>query len=664
VKIHIVKQGDSLYALSQKYGVPLQKVIEANPQISNPNVLAIGDKVKIPTAPVSVPENSDVYYKHTVKQGDTLWKLSKAWGIPLKDVVEANPQLKNPNVLVIGEVVNIPKKVSNSSPAQPGYTPSNASEKTQVGGKEYTGPKQEPVAEVVPAPKPAPIPTPKPESKPSPIIAPESNSAPHPSLNIAPITAPNPAPNPAPNQQMEIAPVQEVTPIEMQSLFVQITVPSQEPVEHHEAPKAEVKPVAHKEKKDSSCDNSVGYPGLGGNPYFYDSHQTSPNVNENSAPSYVQPAAYTPEGVSPYYFSGNIYSPDMSPNQWNPNVAPNWSPEQWNPNAAPNLSPEQWNPNAAPQWSPEQWSPNAAPNLSPEQWSPNAAPNLSPEQWSPNAAPNLSPEQWSPNAAPNLSPEQWNPNAAPNLSPEQWNPNAAPNLSPEQWNPNAAPNWSPEQWSPNAAPNLSPEQWNPNAAPNWSPEQWNPNAAPNWSPEQWNPNAAPNLSPDQWSPNAAPNLSPEQWNPNVPWSPCGCGGGRVQPFQTYSYEIPVYNTYAANPNPYSAYGTGTPNQGIIPSNQQYPGIGSYSHHNRVPEIQDPEPILQDRPVVDRAENEEILSKVSNKSAGTATKESLSRVKTSSQSSSKKNKTVTKSQRTTGSGRTESTKKRRNPWISN
>lgn len=67
------------------------KIIEANPQISNPNVLALGEKVKIPTAPVSVPDNSEVYYKHTVKQGDTLWKLSKAWGIPLKDMVEANP---------------------------------------------------------------------------------------------------------------------------------------------------------------------------------------------------------------------------------------------------------------------------------------------------------------------------------------------------------------------------------------------------------------------------------------------------------------------------------------------------------------------------------------------------------------------------------------------
>ncbi|MEK4293600.1 LysM peptidoglycan-binding domain-containing protein [Paenibacillus sp. FSL R5-0914] len=602
MKIHIVKQGDSLYALSQKYGVPLQKIIEANPQISNPNVLALGEKVKIPTAPVSVPDNSEVYYKHTVKQGDTLWKLSKAWGIPLKDMVEANPQLKNPNVLMLGEVVNIPKKTSNASPVQPGYMPSNASEKTQVGGKEYTGPKEQPVAEVVPAPKPETKPEVKPETKPeakaaenkpeakaetkpapksSPNISPLYNSAPHPSMNIAPINTQNAAPNPAPNMQMEVAPVQE---IEMQSLFVQITVPNQEPVAHHEAAKAEMKPMACKEEKADACDN-MGYPGLGGNPYLYDSYQNSPNMNMNWAPSYVQPASYGPECMSPYYFSENMYSPNMSP-------------EQWNPNAAPNVSPEQWNPNA-----------------------------------------------W-----PNMSPEQWNPNVASNVSPEQWNPNAASNVSPEQWNPNAWPNMSPEQWNPNAAPNVSPEQWNPNAAPN---------------------NMEANVS----------GMNPMYgMSSNLPWpTTCGCGGMHVQP---YSYEMPVYNTYPAygNPNTFSAYGAGTPNQGIvpasplgafggpimssIPSNPQYPGIGNYSQHNRVPEIQDPETFVQDTPEVARTVSEESTSGASLKSKGTATKETASKAKTSSQNSSKKNKTAVKSQRSNAGGRTESSKKRRNPWISN
>ncbi|MCG7213145.1 LysM peptidoglycan-binding domain-containing protein [Paenibacillus mucilaginosus] len=109
MKIHIVKNGDSLYALSQKYNVELEKLIAANPQIADPNELTVGAKVKIPLSPKPAEPPSDYLYKHVVSQGDTLWKLGKAWGIPLSDMVAANPHLKNPNVLMTGDVVYIPK---------------------------------------------------------------------------------------------------------------------------------------------------------------------------------------------------------------------------------------------------------------------------------------------------------------------------------------------------------------------------------------------------------------------------------------------------------------------------------------------------------------------------------------------------------------------------
>ncbi|TYP73837.1 LysM peptidoglycan-binding domain-containing protein [Paenibacillus methanolicus] len=106
MKIHIVKKGDSLYLIAKKYNVSLDEVVKLNPSITNPDVLEVGTKVKVPTwKPVQV----DVMHQHVVKQGDTLWKLSKAWGIPLSDMIKANPHLKNPNVLLTGEVVNVPK---------------------------------------------------------------------------------------------------------------------------------------------------------------------------------------------------------------------------------------------------------------------------------------------------------------------------------------------------------------------------------------------------------------------------------------------------------------------------------------------------------------------------------------------------------------------------
>ena len=36
---------------------------------------------------------------HTVKRGDTLWAIARANGVPLNEVIAANPQIKNPNLI-------------------------------------------------------------------------------------------------------------------------------------------------------------------------------------------------------------------------------------------------------------------------------------------------------------------------------------------------------------------------------------------------------------------------------------------------------------------------------------------------------------------------------------------------------------------------------------
>ena len=81
MKIHMVKQGDSLYLIAKKYNVSLEEIIKANPDISNPDAIEVGMKVKIPSPPKSAIE---VIHHHIVQQGDSLWKLSKAWGFSLR----------------------------------------------------------------------------------------------------------------------------------------------------------------------------------------------------------------------------------------------------------------------------------------------------------------------------------------------------------------------------------------------------------------------------------------------------------------------------------------------------------------------------------------------------------------------------------------------------
>lgn len=165
MKIHIVKKGDTLFDLSKKYNVPLEKLVESNPQFANSDELSLGGKVKIPAIAVPVGGEGQVH-QHVVKQGDTLWKLSKAWGLPLDSLVAANSQLADPNVLNVGDTVNIPivgnpnpNPALQSAPLSASQTPAGSG----IPGKKNTAPISPPVEvekiELAPQPAPMPVPT-------------------------------------------------------------------------------------------------------------------------------------------------------------------------------------------------------------------------------------------------------------------------------------------------------------------------------------------------------------------------------------------------------------------------------------------------------------------------------------------------------------------------
>lgn len=110
MKIHMVRKGETLLSLAEKFNVHPDALLSLNSQINNPEQLTPGMKVKIPLppSPLELPP-AEYLDEYVVRQGDTLWKLSKAWNVPLKALIAVNPQLRNPNVLLDGEIVYIPK---------------------------------------------------------------------------------------------------------------------------------------------------------------------------------------------------------------------------------------------------------------------------------------------------------------------------------------------------------------------------------------------------------------------------------------------------------------------------------------------------------------------------------------------------------------------------
>ena len=54
MRLHIAKDGDTIFALSRQYGVEPERIRAANPQLAAEGTLAKGAKVKIPTGPVAM----------------------------------------------------------------------------------------------------------------------------------------------------------------------------------------------------------------------------------------------------------------------------------------------------------------------------------------------------------------------------------------------------------------------------------------------------------------------------------------------------------------------------------------------------------------------------------------------------------------------------------
>lgn len=59
------------------------------------------------------PSASAANLSHTVVKGDTMWKIASKYHIGTSEVIRANPQISNPNLIYPGQVLTIPQEDSS-----------------------------------------------------------------------------------------------------------------------------------------------------------------------------------------------------------------------------------------------------------------------------------------------------------------------------------------------------------------------------------------------------------------------------------------------------------------------------------------------------------------------------------------------------------------------
>ena len=104
--LHTVTKGQSLYSISSMYNVPIADIVKLNP--GSDERIKVGQSLKIPQQNV---ENQVVF--HTIQAGETLYKLSVKHGVSVERICRANPGLSVQNFR-IGQVIAIPPQEKNN----------------------------------------------------------------------------------------------------------------------------------------------------------------------------------------------------------------------------------------------------------------------------------------------------------------------------------------------------------------------------------------------------------------------------------------------------------------------------------------------------------------------------------------------------------------------
>ena len=101
LQIHVVKQGDTLFAIANTYGTTTEALIAAN-ELDAPNQLVIGQALVIPIV-------GQFYF---VQPGDSLFAIAQAFGIPYQELAQINHIQPNAP-LSVGERIYIPPRTKS-----------------------------------------------------------------------------------------------------------------------------------------------------------------------------------------------------------------------------------------------------------------------------------------------------------------------------------------------------------------------------------------------------------------------------------------------------------------------------------------------------------------------------------------------------------------------
>ena len=118
--VHNVKKGETVYSLTKTYGITEDELVRSNPQLADGlkegQVLRIPEKVQQISAPVKSASRPDGTAEHEVQRKETLYSISRQYNVSVDAIKKANPTIDD-NIKK-GQILYIPTVQQNTANQQ------------------------------------------------------------------------------------------------------------------------------------------------------------------------------------------------------------------------------------------------------------------------------------------------------------------------------------------------------------------------------------------------------------------------------------------------------------------------------------------------------------------------------------------------------------------
>ena len=111
---HIIAKGESLWSIAQTHGCSLAELLAANPQITNPNNISLGEKIFLPEGCQTAEFCTELANLprpliYVVRKNDNIYQLAKCFNISIQELLKVNPHIQNPDMIYPGDKIFVPR---------------------------------------------------------------------------------------------------------------------------------------------------------------------------------------------------------------------------------------------------------------------------------------------------------------------------------------------------------------------------------------------------------------------------------------------------------------------------------------------------------------------------------------------------------------------------